>query len=83
MSLQSCKTAKCPNTTGTLKDLTGLDGCGWVIELEDQSKLEPTNLNDFNIALEEGKTVHFKYSENKEMGSICMVGKSVTLECIE
>ena len=29
---------------GILRNLTGLDGCGWIIQLSDSSKLEPINL---------------------------------------
>jgi len=29
------------STPATVRDLTGLDGCGWVFELEDGTRLEP------------------------------------------
>ena len=32
--------AEC-TTLATVRDLTGLDGCGWVLELEDGKRLEP------------------------------------------
>lgn len=38
---------------GILRDLTGLDGCGWIIQLSDSTKLEPINLDDFDIELRE------------------------------
>jgi hypothetical protein len=69
--------------TGKLKDLTGLDGCGWVIELSDTTKLEPTNLNAFDLKLEEGKEIRIKYHERNDLGSFCMVGKIVTIDEIE
>ncbi|MEY3237586.1 MAG: hypothetical protein RI883_1687, partial [Bacteroidota bacterium] len=59
----------------------GLDGCGWVLELDNGSKLEPQNLSDFEIELVEGKDVHIRYEE-VETFSICMVGKIVKIECL-
>ena len=35
--------------------MTGLDGCSWMIELNNGTRLEPTNLNDFNINLQENQ----------------------------
>lgn len=78
----------------TLKDLTGLDGCGWVFELQDGSKLEfvtpffcgtpplpeTTYENPFeNFEFVEGKQVRIAYEELEAMGSICMVGKVVRI----
>jgi len=67
-------------TSGTLKNLTGLDGCGWVIELSDASKLEPINLDNFDLELEENKEIIFKYHQRTDLGSYCMVGKVVEIE---
>jgi hypothetical protein len=64
---------------GTLKNLTGLDGCGWVIQLDGKDeKLEPVNLEDFNVTLKEGNKIKFSYQETDGM-SICMVGKVVKI----
>ncbi|RIJ49942.1 hypothetical protein D1614_04155 [Maribellus luteus] len=60
--------------SGKLKNLTGLDGCGWVIELDDKSKLEPLNLDAFDLELAENKEIKFKYHERTDLGSYCMVG---------
>ncbi len=38
-----------------LKNLTGLDGCGWVLQLDDNSYLEAQNLDQFEIELKEGR----------------------------
>jgi hypothetical protein len=63
------------DTEGTLKNYAGLDGCGWVIELDGKSeKLEPTNIDKFGIELSDGKKIKFSYKETGGM-SICMVGK--------
>ena len=72
---------------GTLKNLTGLDGCGWVINLDEKDKdgcstLEPTNLDKFKISLRDGQKVKFTYKE-KISPSICMIGKVVDLKYIE
>ncbi len=66
---------------GTFKDLTGLDGCGWVIELEDKSVIEPSNLSDFMIIPEEDKKIWVSY-ESAPLASICMVGEIVIIKCI-
>lgn len=63
-------------------DLTGLDGCSWLLELEDGTRLEPVNLNDFEIEPQEGLKVEVSYKE-VEMFSTCMAGLIVELSCIE
>jgi len=74
---------ECENTeVGTLRNFTGLDGCGWIIQLQDSTNLEPLNLKDFDLELKEGKVIHFKYHERKDMASICMVGKIIGIDCL-
>lgn len=82
--LQSCvKKNGCSNSEHViLRNLTGLDGCGWVLELDNGSKLEPRNLNDFNIELVEGKSLHVKTKEVEASAGICMVGKIVDVTCL-
>jgi hypothetical protein len=80
----SCSKRSCLNSkNGELKNYTGLDGCGWVIVLEDGTKLEPTNLSEFNIALEEAKKISVSYKSSNNMASICMVGELVEIDCIK
>lgn len=81
--LSSCKkTGSCSNSEHVvMRNLTGLDGCGWVLQLDDNSKLEPQNLNDFEIEYVEGKSLHVSYKEI-DAGSICMVGKIVEIKCL-
>ena len=76
--------ALCPNgVKATLKNLTGLDGCSWVLVLENGKKLEPTNLKKFdNIKLEDGKEVFVQYETKPLAASICMVGTIVEIICI-
>lgn len=64
-------------TTGILTDLSSLDGCGWVIVLPDNLKLEPTNLNEFDIDLKEDYEIRFRYYKSINMGSVCMVGELI------
>lgn len=64
-----------------MRNLTGLDGCGWVLQLNDNSYLEAQNLNEFEIEFVEGKELHVKYEE-VDGGSICMVGKIVKITCL-
>jgi hypothetical protein len=82
----------------TIRDLTGLDGCGYVFELQDGTKLEPqilaycgtpplpkevTDNPLYNFEMQDGKIVRIGYEEVPDMYSICMVGKSVRITCIE
>jgi hypothetical protein len=99
----SCKkedvTAKKSNCTtfATVRDLTGLDGCGFVFELADGTRLEPLRLlycgtpplprevtDDplYNFVFAEGKKVQIGYEQTKAL-SICMVGPMVKITCLE
>jgi len=69
--------------SGKLINLTGLDGCSWVIELDDKSRLEPLNLDVFDLELVENKEIGFKYHERTDMGSYCMVGIVVEIDEIK
>jgi hypothetical protein len=78
-----------------IRDLRGLDGCGFVFELQDGSRLEPQQvfrcgtpplaemtddpLADFPMV--DGKNVLIGYEEINS-ASICMVGKTVKITCI-
>ena len=74
---------QCPNqVAGTLINMSGLDGCGWMIQLDNQTKLNPTNLDDFTITLKTNKKVNFTYTENKDLMSTCMAGTIIDLICI-
>lgn len=59
-----------------------LDGCVWMLEMEDKSKKEPKNLpEEFRV---ENKNVWVKYSPAKKGGmSICMAGEMVEIEDIK
>lgn len=80
--LFSCNEKPCENAEkGTFKDMTGLDGCGIMIELNDGKRLEFVNLDDFDITPEDGKKIWVTY-EPYAGGSICMAGDLVKLTCI-
>jgi hypothetical protein len=81
----------------TVRDLTGLDGCGFVFELSDGTRLEPVRIlycgtpplpkevtEDplFNFQPVDGKRVRIGY-EITEFASVCMAGKQVKINCIE
>ncbi|TLG98997.1 hypothetical protein BZARG_03650 [Bizionia argentinensis JUB59] len=68
---------------GKLVNFTGLDGCGWMIELTNGMKLDPININNFNIPMLEGKSVQFYYTEIKNRVGICMAGKIVEITCMK
>jgi hypothetical protein len=83
------------DTFATIKDLRGLDGCGFVLVLDNGQKLEPVVTIQFTCATGldqkwpslmgmepvDGKRVKIGYKEAKHP-SICMVGKTVELTCI-
>jgi len=89
----------CDNAVlATVKDLTGLDGCGFVFELADGSKLEPqmlfycgtpplpkevTENPLYDFQWVDGKQVRIAYEEIPDAASICMAGKIVKITCLE
>ncbi len=81
--LAGCPADNCPDgDKAVLRDLTGLDGCRWVFELEDGQRLEPINLHEFDIELTDRQKVKISYTEATDMMSICMVGKMVNITCL-
>ena len=66
-----------------IRDLTGLDGCSFVIELESGKRLEPLNLSDFNVEIVDSLEVTVSYEVITEMASICMVGPIVRITCLQ
>lgn len=68
---------------GIVKDYSNLDGCGFVIELEDGTKLEPAEIMVKDFELRDNQQVWLSYVELKDRVSICMVGKIVRITGIE
>lgn len=81
----------------TIRDLNGLDGCGFVFVLDDGTKLEPLRLlicgtpplpkevtEDplYQFEWIDGKRVKIGYEETKALSS-CMAGKVVKITCIQ
>ena len=80
----SCsKNTSCTSASkGKLKNLTGLDGCGWVIEANGKT-YEPINLGEFDSSLlVENQHIFFSFNSFSG-GSICMVGETIQLICVE
>jgi hypothetical protein len=97
----SCKKEEAIKKSGcaipaTVRNFTGLDGCGFVFELEDGTRLEPlrsgycgtpplpkevTEDPLYNFTFADGKKVKIEY-EKTESVSICMVGQTVKITCI-
>jgi hypothetical protein len=84
LCINSCnKQSECKNSqSAKLINMTGLDGCSWMIELTNGTKIEPTNLNDFNIDLQENQKIWIVYHTAAQMTSICMHGEIVAIDCI-
>ena len=67
-----------------LRDYAGLDGCGFVLVLENGGVLE---MGDFDeepdFKFNDGMKVSISYEEMRDMASICMVGPIVRIICME
>ncbi|MBO6605679.1 hypothetical protein [Psychroserpens sp.] len=84
LMFNSCTQNKCANgVNGQFKNLNGLDGCNFVIELENNEILIPTNLEEFNIEVLDGASVSLTYALQEDVMGICMAGYIVKIECIE
>jgi hypothetical protein len=71
----------------TIRDLTGLDGCGFVFELDNGEKIEPLPgelpedpLTNFEFV--DGKKVFISYEPDDRWGSYCMVGLVAKITCV-
>jgi hypothetical protein len=56
-----------------------IDGCTWLIELQDKKILQPSNITKFNIKLKDGKRIRFKYKSLKNVAGFCMMGDMVEI----
>jgi hypothetical protein len=82
----------------TVRDLTGLDGCGFVFELEDGTRLLPvwdgtwcgtpplpeevTKDPLYNFEYIDGKKVLIGYVVRNDVMTICMAGQTVKITCL-
>ncbi|WP_276368020.1 hypothetical protein [Chryseolinea sp. H1M3-3] len=84
------------STPATIRDYSGLDGCGYVLELNDGTVLEPAvlitcgppphSVMSIDDPLSSFKTDGMKVLVNYEPydgGSVCMVGELVKITCIQ
>jgi hypothetical protein len=88
LSVFACNTSRKTNggncdLTGVVKDYTGLDGCGLLIELENGDKLNPSKIKD-DYPLKDGQKIRFSYKVLPDVMSICMAERAVVeITCIE
>jgi len=66
---------------GIVVDYTGFDGCGFVIELDNGSRLEPVQMADTGFTFRDGQRVALTFTA-VNLASICMVGQTVRIESI-
>ena len=85
--LLSCNTTEeapspADKVSATVRNLTGLDGCGFVLELDSKKRLEPHGTLWQNFAKHDGARVTITYV-SEPAPSVCMVGEGVVLTFIE
>ena len=67
-----------------LLDYAGLDGCGFVLALEDEEVVEMGIFDEEpDFAFEDSMEVNISYEPMDNMASVCMVGPIVRITCIE
>lgn len=88
----NCKSGPTPgdnetscNTVGKVVDYTGLlDGCKFMIELENGERFNPVKMSVEGFRFRDGQKIKFGYTELEEMMSICMAESAfVEITCIE
>ncbi|GJM32972.1 MAG: hypothetical protein DHS20C18_19730 [Saprospiraceae bacterium] len=68
---------------GTVKDMSDLDGCQFLIITEKGEKLLPLNMPD-DFPLKDGQQIKFSFRDADAMASICMAeDKIVEITCIK
>ena len=68
----------------TLRDYTGLDGCGFVLVLENGEVLEMGGFDEEpDFQFNDGMEVSISYEEMQGMATICMVGAIVRIMCMD
>jgi len=90
LSLSALLITSCGKDTGgcvggekaVVKDFTDSDTCGIVFQLEDGTKLEPTNLAEFSgMTFENGDLLWVSYKDASG-ASTCGIGEIVKMKCI-
>ena len=89
--LCACGKSDCKDAVpAKFKDMTGLDGCGMMVELSNGKRVELSNgkrveisnINELTIPPIDGVKVWISYHELENMVSICMAGEIVKIDCI-
>jgi len=71
-------------TLATVKDNSGLDGCKFLIILDENDKrLEPLVVEDKTFEFKDGQRIRLNYEIEREIMSVCMGGMGVKVTCIE
>lgn len=79
VSLVACsKNSKSFTANGTIVK-ESIDGCTWLIRLDNTKILEPTNLSSFSVTIKDGQRVTLRYKLTTDKASICMMGELVDL----
>jgi hypothetical protein len=79
-SCSNSKNAK-SELEGTVTDVTGLDGCGLLIKLDNGTTLQPVVLPQ-GFTLQKGKRVKLTYTVLKDRMSTCMNGSIAEITSI-
>ena len=64
------------HTLGTIKDNSQIGGCSYVITLDNETNLEPLNLD--SLFMQDGLKVYFQYKKSNAM-TICMAGQPINI----
>jgi len=67
---------------GIVRDYTGLDGCGYIIEMLGGDKLEPVEMADTSFHFYDGQRVEVWYTELTNINTLCMAGRTVRIDSI-
>ena len=67
---------------GVIKDLTGLDSCSFVIQLNNGTNLVVMNLYDFGVTIEDNQEVWVRY-ESVDMPNMSICGQVVTIQDLQ
>jgi hypothetical protein len=70
------------NLTGTVRDFSGLDGCGLLIVLDDSTVIEPAEIMVPDFVLYDGQRVRLSYTPLNDRFGICMRGIIARIDCI-
>ena len=73
--------AVCNSTTGKVVDMSGLDGCKFMILLEDSTYLNPMNLVEGYR--KQNLLICFSFEYKPMMPSVCMKGKMIEIKEIK